>query len=343
MSILVTGATGLLGSHVVEQLVARGEQVVALARDSSDCSFLQKLNVPVRRGDLLDPTTLPQALAGIQRVVHCAAKVGEWGPPAEIHAQVAGACSNLLAACRNQGVKRILHVSSVTVYGHPRFGPGEFDEDQPLGQRVSSSNHYCLAKIAAERIWENYPGEVVRVRPSWIYGPRDRVTLPRVINAFTMRKVALVGNGKNLLNLIYAGDVADGCVRALLHGKAGRAFNLTSPGQATLREFMDLIADELGCPRVKIQLPHWLAYFLGWSSEVVGKLNGMKRPPHLTRYNVGLVTRSCRFSIRRAQEELGWNPSMLLADGIDKTLRWHLADLPVTARLVQQASGAKQP
>lgn len=67
----------------------------------------------------------------------------------------------------------------------------------------------------------------------------------------------------------------------------------------------------------------------------------MKRPPHLTRYNVGLVTRSCRFSIRRAQEELGWTPRMPLSQGIDTTLRWHLADLPATSRLVQQASGAR--
>jgi nucleoside-diphosphate-sugar epimerase len=343
VSILVTGATGLLGSHVVERLVRRGESVVALARSASDTRFLESLGVPVRRGDLLEPESLSGALAGVGQVVHCAAKVGEWGPPAEIRAQIEGASANLRAACVAAGVKRVVHVSSVMVYGYPLFGPGEFNEDQPLGQRVNAGNHYCLAKIAAEKVWDGYPGEVVIVRPSWLYGERDRVTLPRVIKAFTDNMVAMVGNGQNPLNLIYAGDVAEGCVLALLKGQPGRAFNLTSPGQATLREFLDLVADELGCPRVKTRLPVWFAWGLGWYSEVKGKLLRMKRPPHLTRYNVGLVTRSCRYSIRRAGEELGWEPKMPLAEGIDRTLRWHIDDLPTTARLRRQAAGESMP
>lgn len=343
MAILVTGATGLLGSHVVERLARRGESVVGLARKSSDTGFLESLGVPVRRGDLLEPSSLGAALEGVSRVIHCAAKVGEWGPPAEIRAQIEGASANLRAACQAAGIGRVVHVSSVMVYGYPRFGPGEFNEDQPLGQRVNAGNHYCLAKIAAEKVWAAFPGEVVIVRPSWLYGERDRVTLPRVINAFTSNMVATVGDGSNPLNLIYAGDVAEGCVRALLKGKPSSAYNLTSPGQATLREFLDIVADELGCPRVKTRLPVWFAWWLGWYSEVKGKLMGMKRPPHLTRYNVGLVTRSCRYSIRKAAEELGWRPEMPLAEGVERTLRWHIAELPATARLRRESTGDPRP
>jgi len=343
VAILVTGATGLLGSHVVERLARRGESVVGLARKSSDTGFLESLGVPVRRGDLLEPSSLGAALEGVSRVIHCAAKVGEWGPPAEIRAQIEGASANLRAACQAAGIGRVVHVSSVMVYGYPRFGPGEFNEDQPLGQRVNAGNHYCLAKIAAEKVWAAFPGEVVIVRPSWLYGERDRVTLPRVINAFTSNMVATVGDGSNPLNLIYAGDVAEGCVRALLKGKPSSAYNLTSPGQATLREFLDIVADELGCPRVKTRLPVWFAWWLGWYSEVKGKLMGMKRPPHLTRYNVGLVTRSCRYSIRKAAEELDWRPEMPLAEGVERTLRWHIAELPATARLRRESTGDPRP
>lgn len=327
---LVTGATGLLGSHVAEQLVRRGEKVRALARPGSDQEFLRGLGVEIVSGDLEKNQGLDAACAGVDRVFHCAARVGEWGDPALIRAQIVDLALNLKNACVRSGNPRVVHVSSVTVYGKPD-GPGPWDESQPLGKSVYRSNHYCHSKIAAERVWADYPGQVVIVRPSWIYGPRDRVTLPRVVKAFLSGRLALIGDGSNPLNIIYAPDVADGCIRAMDKGPDRHVYNLSSGGQTSVRSFMDTVADELGLPRVKKRYPLALAKALAVFSEFVGKMIRLKRPPHLTRYNLGLLTRPCLFSTENARRELGWQEGTSVHDGLRKTLEWHWRDLPPTA------------
>ncbi len=335
---LVTGATGLLGSHVAEQLVRRGERVRALARANSDRSFLKTLGVEIFTGDLETNQGLEAATHGVDRVFHCAARVGEWGDPKQIRAQIVDLAQNLKNACQLSGSPRVVHVSSVTVYGKPN-GAGPWSESEPLGQNVYRSNHYCHAKIAAEEVWKNYGGEVVIVRPSWIYGPRDRVTLPRVIKAFLSGRLALIGDGSNPLNLVFAPDVADGCLRAMDKAPDRHLYNLSSAGQASVKAFMDTLADQLGLPRVTRSYPLGMAKGLAIFSEFVGKLIRMKRPPHLTRYNLGLLTRPCLFSTESARLELGWLEKTSLEEGVCKTLEWHWRDLPPTAPVRKQKEG----
>src|SRR5262249_36843959 len=154
---------------------------------------------------------------GADVVYHCAARVGDWGPWRAFRREVIEATGNLLDACRNAGVGRVLHVSSIIVYGHPREGSEHFDEDEPLGQNLWVWDYYCRAKIRAEELCRQYPGALTVVRPSWIYGPRDRTTLPRVLKALDAGRVVQIGPGNNRLNIVYAADVAAGAIRAANH------------------------------------------------------------------------------------------------------------------------------
>jgi nucleoside-diphosphate-sugar epimerase len=321
---VITGATGLLGSHVAELLVARGERVRALVRPTSDTSFLRTLGVELVVGDLADGASLRRAVEGADVVYHCAARVGEWGPWRLFLEQIIDATRNLLDACRTVGVGRVLHVSSITVYGHPRPRPGLFTEDEPLGQNLWIWDYYVRAKIAAEELCRAYPGPWTVVRPSWIYGPRDRTTLPRVLKAIDAGRVALIGKGDNLLNVVYAADVAEGVVAAANHPEAvGRAYNLSSAGEVTQRDFLDLLTDSLGRPRVRRRFPFGLAFYGGFLAEAIGRAIRLKRPPHITRYAVALVGRSTRFSIDRAREQLGWVPRTPVVEGLRRTLEWY--------------------
>src|SRR5579871_3317662 len=133
---VITGATGLLGSHIVEQLVARGETVRALVRPTSDREFLEKLGVELAQGDVQDPASLKRAFAGASIVYHCAARVSDWGPWRQFQAESVDGTRNVVEACRSAGVGRLLHASSISVYGMVKNPGRTLDEDTPLGQNV---------------------------------------------------------------------------------------------------------------------------------------------------------------------------------------------------------------
>jgi nucleoside-diphosphate-sugar epimerase len=326
---VVTGATGLLGSHIVEQLRERGERVRALVRPTSDTTFLRRLGVELVVGDLAEPKGLERAFEGADVVYHCAARVGDWGPWRVFEREVIDATANLLDACRIAGVGRVLHVSSIIVYGHPRIREQQFTEEEPLGQNPWVWDYYCRAKVRAEELCRQYPGDLTIVRPSWIYGPRDRTTLPRVLKALDAGRVAIIGSGDNLLNIVYAGDVADGAIRAANHPQArGQAYNLSSEGEITQREFLDLLADLLGRPRVRRQAPYRLAFWGSFLAEVIARLIFLRRPPHMSRYAVALIGRSTRFSTARARDQLGWRPRVGVHEGLRRTLDWYKMTQP---------------
>jgi nucleoside-diphosphate-sugar epimerase len=322
--ILITGATGLLGSHIAERLAARGDGVRALVRPTSEVAFLQSIGVELVPGDLSDPPSLRRAVEGAEVVYHCAARVGDWGSWPQFQAQVIDATANLLAACRAARVGRFLHVSSIAVYGHPKPRAELFTEDEPLGQNLWWWDHYVRAKMAAEALVRDYPGDWTVVRPSWMYGPRDRTSLPRVLAAVEAGRAAVLGRGDNLLNLVYAADVAEGAVLAADSPVArGRAYHLSSEGDVAQRDLLDLLTDALGRPRVRKRWPYPLAFAAGFWAEAFARLTRQSRPPHLTRYAVAVLGRPTRFSIERAKTELGWRPRTPAKEGLYRSLDWH--------------------
>src|SRR5207253_3369066 len=145
---LITGATGLIGSHVAERLIGEGERVRAVVRPGSDTGLLEKLGVEIVRGDLSDAGSLGPAVAGVNIVYHCAARVSDWGPWRLFRETIVDTTRNLLSACRTARVGRFVHVSSSRVYGHPRHH-GAISEDQPLCQRLWLWDRYPRAKMEA--------------------------------------------------------------------------------------------------------------------------------------------------------------------------------------------------
>ena len=133
---LVTGATGMLGSHIAERLVGTGRRVRVLVRRSSDCEFLQSLDVEFIEGDLTDPRACASAVRGVDVVYHSAAKVGDWGRWREFQTGCIDATRNLAEAAVDAKVSRFLHVSSTSAYGHPAEGGSPIDETAPMGQNM---------------------------------------------------------------------------------------------------------------------------------------------------------------------------------------------------------------
>jgi nucleoside-diphosphate-sugar epimerase len=163
-----------------------------------------------------------------------------------------------------------------------------------------------------------------------MYGPRDRITLPRLLTMLRTRRWLnfLIGSGDNFLNIVYVSDVADAAILAANHPDArGQAFNLGSEGEVTQRELLGALTDILGMPRVTRRFPFRVAYGLGLFAEIVGRLIRMKRAPRITRYVVSLVGRPTQFSTGKARTLLGWQPRVKPIEGLRYALEY-LGEIP---------------
>jgi nucleoside-diphosphate-sugar epimerase len=331
--VLVTGATGLLGSHLVERLCAAGYEVRALVRRSSKTAFLEELGIEILRGDLTDPHVCERAVKDAAVVFHSAAKVGDWGSWKEFEVSCIDSTRTLAEASARAGIERFVHISSTSAYGHPKDQLTPIDETAPLGQNVWILDHYTRSKVESERLLWNMAGScglpLTVIRPSWLFGERDRTTIPRLIQEFRWNRVSIVGKGDNPLSAVYAGVVADAAILAARDpSSVGEAYNITSHGPITQRQFLDLLADAMHKPRVTWHYPFWYAFYGGFSLELRERLLQSKKPPRVTRYGAWLLGRYLEYSTEKARLRLGWTPAISYREGIERTVRWFLEDEP---------------
>lgn len=327
--VLVTGATGLLGSHLAERLTRRGDRVRALVRPGSPTGFLDTLDVDVVRGDLTDPAACAAAVAGVALVFHCAAKVGDWGKWRDFQTGCIDATRTLAVAAAAAAVDRFIHISSTSAYGHPPDQEAPIDETSPLGQNIWVWDPYTRSKVDCERsLWQMAGAGMLPltvIRPSWLFGERDRTTVPRLIGEFRRGRMLIVGTGDNPLSAVYAGVVADAAILAARDpGSCGEAYNITSHGPITQRGFLDLFADALQVPRITKQVPYVLAFGGGFLLELQNRLMLRSRPPRVTRYGAWLLGRSLEYSTEKARARLGWQPETGYPESIDRTIQWFL-------------------
>jgi len=325
----VTGATGQLGSHIAEQLRAAGERVRALARPGSDARFLEQIGVEIVPGDMADASALRKLFAGADVVYNCAARVSDWGPWKAFADEAVAGARNLLDACRAEKVPRLLHVSSISVYGHHKLPPGqEITETTKLGNKFWLWDYYPRAKLLAENIVWEFGQDVTVVRPSWIYGPRDRITIPRVVNALQQGKAMILGSGDNLLNIIYVGDVAAGAILAAnLPQARGQAYNLCSRGEVKQVDLLNTMTDALKLPRVHKHVPYGLAHRFAFVQECFARLLRRSKPPAVTRRALYLIGRAPHYSVAKAREQLGWQPRVPIQEGVRQSLEWYFASI----------------
>lgn len=331
MRVFLTGGTGLLGSHVAERLVREGHEVRALVRPGSDARFLSELGCRLCTGDVTDPESLARGVAEADGVVHAAAIVVSDAGGEEYERVNVGGTENVLRVAADRGLRRVVHVSSVAVYGGAAaIRGGGIDETAPRDTPLPPGEVYARSKRAAERVvWEfaaRAPTpEVVVVRPDVVYGERDRAVIPRVVRALKGPAAFLIGTGRRALPLVYAGNVADGIVRALSRpGVGGRAYNLTRDFPITQRQFFGYAVRALGRRPVFVPVPYPLAYALAWAAEALAGARGAGAPA-LTRRRVAFFRSGNPFECERAVRELGWGPSVPHREAVRRAVEWHLA------------------
>lgn len=324
---LVTGGTGLLGSHIVEQLRLRDQPVRVLVRPGSDVSWLKTQSVELVPGDLNDAEALTKACHGVRTVYHAAARVGDWGPWRDFVAVTVEGTRRLADAAARANCDRFVHISSISAYGHPDGEGLVLDETAPLGQHLHRWSYYSRAKVQAERdLWAMYQAGRLRltvIRPSWLYGPRDRATIFRLSRLLRAGQVKILGDGENRLNVVYAGNVAEAAILAANSDRAiGQAYNCSNDGEIRQKQWLNMLASALGAPPVTKHVPYQLAYGVAFLLECIWHAGRFRNPPMITRYAVWLMGRRCYFSAEKARRELGWKSTVSYEEGVAKTVAW---------------------
>ncbi len=318
---LVTGGTGLLGSHIVEQLRRRGRCVRALVRPGSDDGFLRSQGAEIVTGDVTDRASLERAFAGVDTVYHAAARVGDWGPWPEFVAITIEGTRNMIETAAAANVRRFVHISSISAYGHVDGKGLVLDETAPMGQNLYKWAYYTRSKVIAEQmVWDAHRAGRIKatvIRPSWLYGPRDRTTMGRLISNIRAGKCQLIGDGSNRLNVVHAGNVAEGAILAADSERAvGELYNLSNDGVLTQKQYFDTVAKSLGLPPITRKKAYGLVKRLAFLLEVIGHATKQKQPPMITRYSVWLIGRHSFFETKKAREQLGWKSTIGYEEGI---------------------------
>ena len=258
--LFVTGGTGLVGSHVVEEAIARGFRVRAPVRASSDTRWLDRWKAEKIVGDLEDRQALRTGVQGADRIVNCAAKVGDWGTLAEFRRLNVEALRLLIDAGVEANVKRFVHVSSLGVYE----ARDHFGTDETVPPAADSLDAYTRSKTEAEALvmeaikTRGLPATIVR--PGFIYGPRDRTVLPKLIKVLRSGRFAYFGSGEQAMNCVYVKNLVYGIFLALEKPEAvGEIFNLTDGARVTKRQFIGRVAELAGLRPPKRAIPLGLA------------------------------------------------------------------------------------
>jgi 2-alkyl-3-oxoalkanoate reductase len=325
LNLLLTGATGFVGGHVAEACARLRMNIRAIARAHSDTKLLDSLGVTVLRGELNDDALVRRAVDDINAVVHCAAKVGDWGPVEEYRAANVDGLRHLLDACKGTTVERFVHLSSLGVYA-ARDHHGT-DETEPLPE--AHIDGYTQSKVEAEKLALRYYREfevpVVVLRPGFIYGPRDRTVLPNLIENLRQRKVRWIGRGKGAMNTIFVENLVDAILLAINNPDGvGKVFNLTDGELVTKRRFIEALVHGLSLPEPsRGSVPLWLARFLAKFMESRARKKGAAQPPILTQARLKFLGLNLDFSIEKAKRELGYIPRMSFDEGMRRTVAWY--------------------
>ncbi|HLJ32006.1 MAG TPA: NAD-dependent epimerase/dehydratase family protein [Ktedonobacteraceae bacterium] len=321
MNVLITGATGLLGSHLIKELQQRGEHIRALVLPVENADGLLRQGVEVVRGDITDASTLAPAVENIDLIFHLAGMMGVWRPMSDYRLVNVTGSENLYKAAQKANVRRFVHTSSHTVYG---LGYGRFmTESDPLRP---DPDPYSITKAEGDRLIRRLmlssDMETVILRPGTFFGPGDRLHFGRMAQKTKDGKAMLLGRGNNALPFCYVSDVVQGFMLAAYHENApGNVYNITNDHPLTQLEMYNAIADAVGGVHPKIHVPYLPVYYGSIVAErVVARITHTK--PVVTELGALMFGSDNRHSVEKARRELGFEPQVDLLEGIKLSAAW---------------------
>ena len=323
MKVLITGATGFLGSKTVEQIIKLPEvtHVIATGRTMRESRRVDSTKVEYKLGDLASREFVNSIVKEVDVVVNTAALSSPWGTEEQYRTANVLTQKNLIEASEKHGIERFVFVSTPGLYhnGDDRL---LVKESEPLPEKFA--NQYAATKREAEILLETSGLAFVTIRPRAIIGAGDTTIMPRLIKADEEGKLKIVGDGENKLDLTSVENVAYAIILGIKANKEalGRAYNITNGEPLKLWWAINTVLVGLGRKKVEKKVGYRLAYLGGGLMELVSRLITKKEPP-ITRYSIDVLAKNFTLDISDARRLLNYTPKMTTQESIDQFVKWY--------------------
>ncbi|MCU1477999.1 MAG: nucleoside-diphosphate sugar epimerase [Subtercola sp.] len=320
MTVLVTGASGMLGRAVAVEVLDQGYTVRTFQRGVSGLTGVEDA-----RGSLTDAGDVRRAVDGVEAVIHLAAKVSMAGRPEDFTAVNVEGTRTLLAAAREAGVGRFVMVSSPSV---AHAGLSVAGDDALPADPGRARGEYARSKAAAEllALAEDAPAfAVVAVRPHIVWGPGDTQLIERIVDRSRRGRLPLLSGGRALIDTTYIDNAATAIVAALNHAVTvhGQSYVITNGEPRTVAELLDGICRAAGVPGPRFSVPARLAREAGGMIEAVWNRRPHADEPPMTRFLAEQLSTSHWYDQRRTRADLHWQPTVTLDEGLERLRAWY--------------------
>lgn len=320
---LVTGGGGFVGSSIVKQLLAAGVECLVVGRNSYPA--IEALGATCLPGDIGDRSFLYEACKDVDTVFHVAALAGIWGTWADYQRVNVQGTENVIAACRENNVPRLVYTSTPSVVfnrGHIVYG----DEQLPYAE--SFLCHYARSKVIAEKLVLQSNTEfseftTCAIRPHLVWGPGDPHLIPRLLERGRKGQLKKVGDCSNLVDISYVENVAEAHLLAAhnlenVGSAAGQAYFISQGEAVNLWQWIDELFERLSVPPIQARVPFSLAYGVGAVLEGMHHVFAPHKEPRMTRFLAEQLAKSHCFSIAKAQKDLGYTVRISTSEGMDR-------------------------
>jgi nucleoside-diphosphate-sugar epimerase len=314
--VFVTGGSGFIGGRLIERLCAEGHLVRALARSSAAEESVRARGAEPVPGELADVAAMRAGADGCQLAFHAAATLGDWGTREDFEQGNVAGTHNVLRACEDAGVRRFVHVGTeaALLAGKPLV---DVDETAPL--RPDSPALYSATKARAEQAVlaaNSERFETVVVRPRFVWGRGDTTLLPVIVDMVRMGRFAWIGGGRHRTSTTHVDNTVDGLVLGANRGRPGNAYFVTDGEPVVFREFVGRLLATQGVDAPTRSIPSPVAAVLATAGETAWRLLPLPGRPPLTRFAYWVSAQECTIRIDKARQQLGYQPSMSIDDGL---------------------------
>jgi len=319
MKTLITGAAGYIAGNITKRMVEKNKPIKVFVRETEDLRLLKKLNIEMCFGALQDKKSIEKAMNGVDRIIHCAAYVSDWGNKKDFYeANVLGVKNMVEEAIKTKKIKKFTHISTTDVYGSPSI---PVDENAPL---IDNGPHYPHTKIQGEHVvWEAYRTHalpITIIRPGTVIGPGKNIIITELIH-YLKKGILFIDDGKLDAGLVFIDNLVEGIINATFQeNTTGQAYNMLDNYQVTFRKFIQDIAAGLHISYKSYNVSFSTAYKIACALEYFYLLLPRRFKPPLTREAVFIMGRPQNHSTEKAKKDILYQSTIRYEECIKRIL-----------------------